>query len=195
MIAEPLIPGDIAPPHSVYIGRQVDIYPGSEEFINLQAIKKCDNKTVPAKSRKFTGSELLLIEPEYVEWSSESELYPFIFESVGDWTVNTSITPPEGFVADNESLSAEVTNEVEVVQFTITDIGSCWVPTEVMHRIKHKGQKEIIVNSEVGIRLSPELAEIKGKSQWGEDHKDDCESVNDDHTDDQDEVKVKGPKK
>jgi len=42
----------------------------------------------------------LIIEPEYVEWDGAQELYPFIFESVGNWTVTTSVTPPEGFVAD-----------------------------------------------------------------------------------------------
>ncbi len=37
--------------------------------------KKC-----PGKATKLTGSELLIIEPEYVEWSSNQELYPFAFE-------------------------------------------------------------------------------------------------------------------
>ena len=104
-----------------------------------------------------------------MEWSEEAELYPFVFDSLGDWTVTTSVTPPEGFVADNDALSAEVNSQVEAVQFTITDIGSKWVGTKVKHKIKHKGKKEKIVYSEVGIKLSPELAAKKGLSIYGED--------------------------
>jgi hypothetical protein len=167
-----------------------EIVPGAEIYKYLQVIKKSDGKKVPGKYRKFTGSELLVIEPEYVEWSSEAELYPFIFDSVGDWTVTTAVTPPEGFVADNESLSAEVTNEVESVQFTITDIGSRWIRTKVQHKIKHKKQKEIIVESDVGIKLPPELAQLKGLPIYGEDD----QGQNDDDQD-QDQSKGKGKKK
>ena len=110
----------------------------------------------------------MVIEPEYVEWSSEAELYPFVFDSVGDWTVTTAVTPPEGFVADNNVLGAEVSNELEAVQFTITDIGSKWVGTKVKHKIKHKNQKEITVESEVGVKLTPEFAAKKGLGIYGE---------------------------
>ncbi|MCG7851601.1 MAG: hypothetical protein MIO92_03690 [Methanosarcinaceae archaeon] len=149
--------------------------------------KLADNKgnKNPGKTTKIKGSELLIIEPEYVEWSSETELYPFVFDSVGDWTVTTSVEPPEGFVADNEALSAEVTNEVEAVQFTITDVGSKWVPTKVMHKIKHKKQKEMIIKSDVGLKLTPELAMEKGVGIYGEDHNDQGEDQNDDQNDDQ----------
>jgi hypothetical protein len=138
MIGKAIEPGDVSPPHSEYIGRQVDVYPGSEDYQYFQVIKKCDNKTVPAKSKKFTGSDLLVIEPEYVEWSSTTELYPFVFDSIGDWEVTTSVVPPEGFVSDYDSLSATVSSELKAVQFTITDVGSKWVPTQVIQKIKHK---------------------------------------------------------
>ena len=155
----------------IYIGNSVgEVSAGSsKESVYLQVINKVDNKKVPAKYRKFTGSDLLVIEPEYVEWSAESELYPFMFDSIGDWAVTTSVTPPEGFVADSDSLGAEVNSELEAVQFTITDIGSKWVGTKVKHKIKHKKQKEITVESEVGIKLTPELAAKKGLSIYGED--------------------------
>ncbi|MFC1788407.1 thrombospondin type 3 repeat-containing protein [Thermodesulfobacteriota bacterium] len=158
----------------IYVRRNAHgILPGKDTYKHSQVIIKCDKKKVSTKCSKYEGSELLLIEPEYVEWSSETELYPFIFESVGDWTVTTSVTPPEGFVADNEALSAAVNNEIEVVQFTITDIGSRWIPTKVKHKIKHKKQKEITVTSEVGIKLTPELAQEKGVGIYGEDSHDD----------------------
>ena len=36
-----------------------------------------------------------------------------------DWTVTTSVAPPEGFVADHRTLSTEVDNGLEAVQFAI----------------------------------------------------------------------------
>ncbi len=88
-------------------------------------------------------------------------MYPFIFDSIGDWGVEVSVNPPEGFVADQKSLSEEVTNEVEALQFTITDVGSRYVPTKVMYKIRHKGRSEI-VRSQIGISLTPEFAKAKG---------------------------------
>ncbi len=153
----------------IYIGNSVgEIITGDEVYKYLQIIKKSDGKKVPAKYRKFTGSELLVIEPEYVEWSEEAELYPFVFDSLGDWAVTTSVTPPEGFVADKDALSAEVSSDVEAVQFTITDIGSKWVATKVKHKIKHKN-KTMTFESEVGMKLTPELAKKKGLGVYGED--------------------------
>lgn len=131
----------------------------------LQLIVKVDGKNVPAKYTMRTGSELYIIEPEYIEWSGTQEFYPFIFESIGDWGIVTSITPPEGFVADNKSLTAEVTNETEAVQFTIRDIGSKWTNTKVEYRLKHKRKTEII-KSKIGIKCSAQLQKQKGFDEY-----------------------------
>ena len=83
-----------------------------------------------------------------------------MFESIGDWDVTTSVSPPEGFVTDHESLTEQVNNELEAVQFTITDIGSKWVDTEVTHDIKHK-DKKIKIKTKIGIKCSAKLAKEK----------------------------------
>lgn len=132
----------------------------------LQLIVKADNKKVPGKTTIRTGSLLLIIEPEYVEWDGTQELYPFIFESVGEWGVVTSVVPPEGFEADNRELSAVVSDEQEALQFTITDVGSEWVSTGVTHKIKHKGKSET-VRSEIGVKLSNKLSQKKGVGRFG----------------------------
>jgi len=149
-----------------YIGRSVDVVSEETSFKYMQIIVKANGKKVPGKYKRRTGSELLIIEPEYVEWSGTEEYYPFIFESVGDWQVTTSVAPPEGFVADHNSLSEEVTSEIEAVQFVITDIGSEWVSTGVTHEIKHKGKKEK-VKSKVGVKLTKKLAKKKGLDIYG----------------------------
>ena len=134
----------------------------------LQVIVKANGKAVPAKVTEKTGSLLLIIEPEYIEWSGSQELYPFIFESLGDWTVTTSVTPPEGFVPDYPSLATDVNTSLKALQFTITDVGSKWISTQVTHKLKHKGKTET-VRSRIGVRLSEHLAKAKGLNRLGED--------------------------
>jgi Putative metal-binding motif len=151
----------------LYIGVSVGaVGSGKTKKDYLQVIVKADEKKVPAKYTKKEGSELLVIEPEYIEWDGTQELYPFVFDSVGDWSVTTSVSPPEGFVADNSTLSEEVTSEEEAVQFTITDVGSKWVDTEVLHEVKHKGKTEKI-KSKIGVKLSKKLAKEKGLDEFG----------------------------
>jgi streptogramin lyase len=153
----------------IYVGVSVgSITAGGMVQKYLQIIQNAQGKTVPAKYTKLTGSELLIIEPEYVEWDSTTEPYPFVFESVGDWGVVTSVSPPEGFVADYNSLSAEVDTTLTSLQFTITDVGSKWVSTGVHHRIKHKGRMYDI-DSKIGVKLAPGLAKAKGLSEYGQE--------------------------
>ena len=155
----------------IYIGVSVgQVNSGETKEKYLQVIAKADGKKVPAKYTLKTGSELLIIEPEYIEWDGSQELYPFIFESIGAWTVTTSVEPPEGFVTDRNNLTAEVISELKAVQFVITDIGSKWERTKVEHRIKHKGKTER-VKSEVGIKLSEKLAKEKGLGRFGHEDK------------------------
>jgi hypothetical protein len=137
----------------------------------LQLIEKADGKNVPAKYTVITGSELMIIEPEYVEWDGTQELYPFIFQSIGDWGVVTSIAPPEGFVPDYKSLSTQVSTSTAALQFTITDVGSKWVDTNVEHQIKHKGKTQKL-SRKIGVKLSESLARQKGLGVLGhEDRK------------------------
>ena len=92
---------------------------------HLMVMEKFNGKKVAGNTTRLKGSELLITEPEFVVWGSDQEQYPFVFESVGEWGVETSVAPPEGFVADNDALDADVANELEAVQFTITDVEEC----------------------------------------------------------------------
>jgi len=146
----------------IYIGRSVGNV-GSDQIKKeyLQIIVRADGSLVPAKYTKKTGSELLVIEPEYIAWDGTQELYPFVFESIGEWQVVTEVIPPVGFVSDYGTLDAEVVNELEAVQFTITDIGSDWKATCVKHTATHKKNKQTIFNR-IGLKLTKKLAEEKG---------------------------------
>ena len=133
---------------------------------HLMVMEKANGKTAPGKTTRLTGSELLITEPEYVLWDSDQELYPFVFESVGDWNVTVTVTPPEGFVADRRFLSDGVNDQLEALQFTITDVGSRWEETGVTYQIRHGGKNEII-KTKIGVKLSHRLAEKKGLGIYG----------------------------
>ena len=134
---------------------------------HLMVMEKANKTKVPGKTKKVKGSELLITEPEYIQWESSQETYPFVFESIGDWQVETAVTPPEGFTADYKALEAQVTNEIEAVQFTVTDVGSSWKETGVKFKIKHKGKKKTI-QDKIGVKLSKKLTKLKGVGSFGE---------------------------
>lgn len=137
--------------------------------IKTHMILMTDNrgKKSPGKTKKLTGSELLIIEPEYVEWTSNQELYPFAFESSGDWGVTVAVAPPEGFVANRNSLADVVSSSLKALQFTITDVGSKWKATKVKYKVTHKGKTRNI-ESQVNVKLSKKMAKKKGVPEWGE---------------------------
>lgn len=127
----------------------------------LQLLVTAQQKKMPGKCTRLTGSELLIIEPEYILWDDTEQLYPFVFQTIGDWSVTASVTPPEGFVADYEELSTEVHTEVKAVQFTIIEVGSDLVPTQTKFDVLHNGRR-IRVESKVDIRLTEDYARSRG---------------------------------
>ncbi len=141
-----------------------DCFAGVEMNKHLRQLNLSNGKTSPGKSKKHTepdGAELTIIEPEYVVWDETEQLYPFIFETEDEFGVTTSVAPPEGFVSDYGTLSAEVTDETEVVQFTVTEVGSDLIPTETTFEIVRNGFVET-VRSRVGIKLTPTYARQRG---------------------------------
>jgi len=113
---------------------------------------------------KYTGSELNVIEPAYVVWDGESELYPFVFESDSEWTVDVCIDPPAGYqVADGQDcVQTIVANEPKVVLFDVVEVGSVPTKTKVKMKLKDPKGKTQQHEGEIGIRLSEKLAKKKG---------------------------------
>ncbi len=128
---------------------------------HLQQIVTAAGRKLPGKTTRRTGSELLITEPEFVVWDDTMQPYPFIFESVGSWCVTTGVAPPDGFVSDSDSLNAAVSNEIQAVQFMITEVGSQLVRTETTFDLFHMGGRRL-VESSVGIKLTPEYAVSRG---------------------------------
>jgi hypothetical protein len=166
----------VPPGTYIVIGKYDEMY-AADNVLGLKAgetkkaflpfIVIATGKGLSCKYSQQTGSDLLIIEPEHVEWDGAQEQYPFVFQSEGDWTVETSVAPPEGFVTDYSSLSADVNTSLKSVQFTLTDKGSKWTDTQVKHRIKHKGKWKTI-STKIGVKLSEKLAKKKGLTVFGE---------------------------
>jgi hypothetical protein len=116
---------------------------GTTRSVPLSLVATFNGKIVPGKRLEEYGSYLAIIEPEFMDWTAPVEQYPFVLVAEGDWGIETSVTPPDGFVADQPVLSTEVVNNVAALQFTLTDIGSDWTETGITHVIKHKGEIRI----------------------------------------------------
>ncbi len=133
---------------------------------HLAVIEKADKTQVAGRTTRVTGSELLITAPGYVLWDNTEELYPFVFESIGKWSVTTTVSPPEGFVADHATLSTGVSTARTAVQFTIAETGSRWEETDVTYKVDYKGKSKVIMHK-IGIRLSKKLAQEKGLGIYG----------------------------
>ncbi len=144
-----------------YLGEWVNNLACGETITKRLQLMVANGTPRPGKTTRLTGSELLIIEPEYVIWDDSTQVYPFVLESVGSWGVTASVAPPDGFVADYSSLEAQVESEIEAVQFTITEEGSDLVPTRTTFQVTHANRRHTL-RSEVAIGLTPEYARARG---------------------------------
>ncbi len=146
----------------MYLGRfTCGLECGEMETERLIMIRLGCGRRLCGRWHRLAGSELIVVEPEEVLWDGEEQQYPFVFDSEGEWDVTVNVTPPEGFVSDHDELSENVDNELDAVQFTITEVGSELIPTQTRFEIMHHGQRHII-ESEIGIRLTPDYARSRG---------------------------------
>ncbi|MHC4064247.1 MAG: prenyltransferase/squalene oxidase repeat-containing protein, partial [Planctomycetota bacterium] len=138
-----------------------DLLCGELKQKHLQQIVKNNGAKVPGKTTRLTGSELLIIEPEFIVWDQATQDYPFVFDSTGEWGVTTGVSPPEGFESNHESLAEYVDNELEAVQFTITEVSSDLVPTETTFEVDHDS-RILTIDSYVDIFLTSAYARSRG---------------------------------
>jgi hypothetical protein len=107
--------------------------------VSLHQLATFNGKILPAKQTEYFGSYLDVVEPEYVDWTDETEQYPFVMIAQGTWDVTTGVIPPDGFVPDVPVLAATAADTTTAIQFTLTDVGSDWTQTTVNQSIVHLG--------------------------------------------------------
>jgi hypothetical protein len=138
----------VATPDPLYSNYPViSLVAGQIKTVPLAMIATFNGKVVPGAQAEFFGSYLNIVQPEYMDWTEETEQYPFVMVAQGDWDVSTSIAPPSGFVPDESSQAVMVADTVTAVQFTLTDVGSDWTETGVTHVINHNGIRKVETGS------------------------------------------------
>jgi hypothetical protein len=150
---------------AIYLGSPSDnLATGSLTQKYLQAIQNNSGKILPANTTAVPGSLLLITEPDYLEFTSDLEYLPIVYESIeGDWDISTKVDPPEGFVSVPGALATEVTDSaINTLQFTIKDIGSDWTFSKITHRLRHKGKTIIVKSQTAMINLQRRSKNIPG---------------------------------
>ncbi len=120
---------------------------GASKDVRLHQIATFAGKLMPGKDLEEFGSYLGIVQPDFVDWTDDKEAYPVVLVAEGAWGISTNLTPPEGFVVEENGLSASVADGTGAIQFTMNDIGSDWTGTTVNHTITHNG--EIRLRSDV----------------------------------------------
>jgi len=125
----------------------------TKEFHIVKVIKK-DGSIEFRGGRKtvVAGSYLEIISTDYTIWDSTTELYPFIFTTDSDWTVDVCMQVPEGYkvtgvldelgsiISINECEQVLVAGERKVVLFEVTDLASPKPDFNAAFTLEHKGK-------------------------------------------------------
>jgi hypothetical protein len=123
----------------------------------MKVVKPSGIQLMPADDVVFTGSQLVVTYPTEALWEEgvNDYVYPYIFTSDSDWSVNLCSYAPEGYVvagvydefgnliSDSNCVQNFVSNETKVVAFEIIDVGSPKkfnINTDI--DVKHKGKSK-----------------------------------------------------
>ncbi len=95
----------------------------------------------PAKKLVVLGSQLNVITPDYTIWEGNEFVYPFVFSSEDEWSVDVCMYVPEGYkIAEGYNCTQTfVANESKVVAFTIKEVSSPEPDINVQLTAQHKG--------------------------------------------------------
>jgi hypothetical protein len=128
---------------TVYVGRNV----AAKDFVNNVASHEIQIMKVFNKQGQFieyrggnklvvTGSLLEMIVPDSAVWDGTRTLYPFIFSSDSDWTVDVCANVPSGYqivgvydpsgtlIPNAECHQVLVATQTKIIAFEVEDVGS-----------------------------------------------------------------------
>jgi|GEM_PF-6290462 len=103
----------------------------------VKIIKKDGSVKYEAGNRQIIiGSKLTVDAADYVIWQNSEELYPFVFNSEENWTIDVCMTVPEGYsvagildidgnvITTDQCIQTIIAGEESVVLFRVMDVGS-----------------------------------------------------------------------
>jgi len=180
---------DQATGKTVYVGR-----PKSPEDFNAEGLATKDFQIIKVfKKGVFqeyrggskivvTGSYLEIIAPESAIWEGTSSIYPFIFNSDADWTVDVCASVPTGYnivgvydengnlISTSQCVQTLVAGIVKIVAFQVAEVGSPEPSADFNLTLKHKGKVEKLSHKIQDIRkatFNAKVNQFKGKSPKG----------------------------
>jgi len=92
--------------------------------LTFNAMKDPAGKLKGTNSKKFQGSELEVLEPEFIDWTGSSEeYYPFVFTSNENWDVNVELYVPEGLqVVSDNPIYTLIAGESKIILFKVREL-------------------------------------------------------------------------
>ncbi len=150
---------------------------GENEIVktkNLRIVKiinKYGSVKYEAGNRQIIiGSELNVVSADYVLWEENEELYPFVFSSTENWTVDVCVQVPEGYeiagildadgnvLATSDCVQAIIAGEDKVILFRVLETGSPEPNMSFTLTAEHEGQTTEIKQEVGGLRAVNEPA-------------------------------------
>ena len=110
-----------------------------------------------------SGSELIIIDPLYVLWDGDTEIYPFLFISDSDWTIDVCLRVPQGYtILEGDCNQAFVSGETKDILFTVQRTGSPPPNFGVKFKARDpKGKLHVIDHDIPGLDIAAEKAPVE----------------------------------
>lgn len=127
-------------------------------MVDLQALVLTQAKM---KGAAHKGSQLWVFEPIEVLWESETAIYPFVFESDSDWTVDVCLSVPEGYmiVEPEECVQTFIANETKTINFVVQEVGTINTDSETDMTLVNPEGKKTKVKTKIQNRLGKKFIE------------------------------------
>ena len=160
-----------------------DIY----RTFHFSGIQTKDGKKVGTETTIFNGSQLEVLEPEFIDWTGSTEVYyPFVFTSNETWEVNVELYVDEGLeVVTNNPVVTLIENESKIIQFRVKEItegaGAAVAGAAVLFDVGHAGTKQrdvSLISSAAVKKGEPAKVTMQVKPAEGETQKSTTEIAN-----------------
>jgi len=115
---------------TVFSNNNIDVYDSSLTVLSNNAelflIEYSDSGStsqIPGKKIKLKGSELDIIEPDYLNWQDSIQACPFVLSTNDTWLVNISLKVPDDVLAIGGSSQSElVVKETTAMLFRLSEM-------------------------------------------------------------------------
>lgn len=151
----------------------------TKEFQVIKVIKRDGTIEFKGGSKTVvTGSMLEIISPDAAVWSGLDEVYPFIFMSDSEWTVDVCLQMPTGYsivgtldengnlVSGSTCAQAFVTGQTKIVAFQVQQGGSPEPDAKATLKVKNKkGNAKVVTLDIPGLKDATKKARLAKASK------------------------------